>query len=199
GAGLEMAMTDNLSARLEYQWFHNVGGSATGGSSINMLSAGIAYRFGSKAAEPIAVAPVTARVQPEKVKAMTMQLSEIASGVMFEYNSATLTPSMVDALQPALKRLQDYPQALLTIQAHTDSRGSQAYNQKLSERRAISVNNYFVSKGIAVSRLTLDAKGETMPVADNSTDAGRVQNRRVTLASPAFSVEQSVAAEGANQ
>ncbi len=199
GAGLEMAMTDNLSARLEYQWFHNVGGSATGGSSINMLSAGVAYSFGAKSAEPVVVAPVAVPVQPEKVEAMTLQLSEVAGGVLFEYNSATLTPAMLDALQPALKRLQDYPQAQLTIQAHTDSRGSLAYNQKLSERRALSVNNYFVSKGIAASRLTLDAKGETLPIADNRTDAGRAQNRRVTLASPAFSVEKSVATEGTNQ
>jgi OOP family OmpA-OmpF porin len=196
GAGLEMAMTDNLSARLEYQWFHNVGGSATGGSSINMLSAGMAYRFGSKSVTP---APVTAPAQPEQVEAMNLQLSEITGKVMFEYSSATLTPAMVEALQPALKRLQDYPQALLTIQAHTDNRGSLAYNQKLSERRAMAVNNYFVSKGIAVSRLTLDAKGETMPIADNRTDAGRAQNRRVTLSSPAFNVEKSVATEGTNK
>ena len=196
GAGLEMAMTDNLSARLEYQWFHNVGGSATGGSSINMLSAGVTYHFGSKAAEPAAMAP---SIEPEKVEAMALQLSEVADMVLFEYNSATLTPAMVDALQPALKRLLDYPQAHLTIHAHTDSRGSSAYNQNLSERRALSVNDYFVSKGVAVSRLTLDAKGETQPVADNHTDAGRAQNRRVVLTSPAFTVEQSVSIGGTNQ
>lgn len=197
GAGLEMAMTDNLSARLEYQWFHNVGGSDTGGSSINMLSAGVTYRFGSRSVAP---ALVTAPAQPEQqVEAMALQLSEITGKLMFEYSSATLTPAMVEALQPALKRLQKYPQALLTIQAHTDSRGSLAYNQALSERRAMSVNNYFVSKGIAVSRLTLDAKGETQPIADNRTDAGRTQNRRVTLTSPAFNVEKTVATEGINK
>lgn len=199
GAGLEMAMTDNLSARLEYQWFHNVGGDATGGSSINMLSGGVTYRFGAKATEAVAMAPVVVPVQPEKVEAMALQLSDVSGMVLFEYNSATLTPAMVDAMQPALKRLQDYPQAQLTIHAHTDSRGSSAYNQKLSERRALSVNDYFVSKGIAVSRLTLDAKGETQPVADNHTDAGRAQNRRVVLTSPAFTVEESVTTQGTNQ
>jgi OOP family OmpA-OmpF porin len=192
GAGLEMAMTDNLSARLEYQWFHNVGGSDTGGSSINMLSAGVAYRFGAKTAEPVvAAAPVAAPAQPEKVEAMTLQLDEVAGGVLFQYNSATLTSAMEEALQPVLKRLLDYPQALLTIQAHTDSRGSLAYNQKLSERRAKSVEKYFLSKGIAPSRLTLDAKGETLPIADNNTDAGRAQNRRVNLTSPAFGINES--------
>lgn len=199
GAGLEMAMTDNLSARLEYQWFQNVGGSSTGGSSINMLSAGLAYHFGSKVAETVVAAPVAAPVQPEKVDAMILQLSEVAGDIRFEYNSSTLTPAMVDALQPALKRLQDYPQALLTIQAHTDSLGSLVYNQRLSERRAQSVASYFKNKGIVASRLILDAKGETQPIADNRTDTGRAQNRRVTLISPAFNVEKSVVTEGTNK
>lgn len=201
GTGLEIAMTDNLSARLEYQWFHNVGGSGTGGSSINLLSAGVAYRFGPKStATVVAVAPVTAPVQPEQIEAMTMQLNEVSGNVLFAYNSATLTPAMVGALQPAVERLQAYPQAQLVIQAHTDNRGSQAYNQVLSERRAASVGHYFINKGIAASRLTLDAKGETQPIADNHTDAGRAQNRRVTLTSPPFSVEKTVrAAEETNK
>lgn len=190
GTGLEIAMTDNLSARLEYQWFHNVGGSGTGGSSINMLSAGVAYRFGPKsAATVVAVAP-----QPEQIEAMTLQLNEVSGNVLFAYNSTTLTPAIVEALQPAFERLQAYPQARLVIQAHTDNRGSQAYNQALSERRAASVSHYFVNKGITASRLTLDAKGETQPIADNHTDAGRAQNRRVTLTSPPFSVEKTASA-----
>ncbi len=188
GAGLDIAITDNLSARLEYQWFNNIGGSATGGSSINMLSGGMSYRFGSKTTEPAAIAPVTPS-QPEKVEVMALQLSELAGMVLFEYNSANLTSVMVDALQPVLKRLHDDPQAQLIIHAHTDSRGSSAYNQKLSERRALSVNNYFVGKGIAVSRMTLDARGETQPVADNHTDAGRAQNRRVALTLSILTVE----------
>lgn len=187
GAGVEMAMSDNLSARLEYQWFHNVGGDSTGGSSINMLSAGLSYRFGSSAPEPVAAVPAPPPVQP--VPAMTLQLDEVSGGVLFAFDSATLAPAMVDALQPALKRLQDYPQALLTIQAHTDSRGSLVYNQALSERRAMSVSNYFVGQGISPSRLMLDAKGETQPVADNRTEEGRAQNRRVMLTSPAFNME----------
>lgn len=138
-------------------------------------------------------------IGPENVEAMVLQLSEVADMVLFEYNSATLTPAMLDSLQPALKRLLEYPQAHLTIHAYTDSHGSLAYNQNLSERRALSVSNYFVSEGVAASQLTLDAKGETQPVADNHTDAGRAQNRRVVLTSPAFTVEQSVSIGGTNQ
>ncbi|WP_421178887.1 OmpA family protein [Aeromonas enteropelogenes] len=198
GAGVEMAMSDNFSARLEYQWFHNVGGDSTGGSSINMLSAGLSYRFGSSTPEPVAAAPVQPPAEP--VAAMTLQLDEVSGGVLFAFDSATLTPAMIAALQPALQRLQDYPQALLNIQAHTDSRGSITYNQALSERRAMSVNNYFVGQGIAPSRLTLDAKGETQPIADNRTEEGRAQNRRVVLTSPAFDVKKSIlVSEGESQ
>jgi OOP family OmpA-OmpF porin len=184
GSGLEMSITDSLSARLEYQWFHNVGGSSTGGSSINMLSAGISYRFGTNSTAPV-IAP---SVQSEDTSRQSekIELSETVGGAYFEYNSATLTPTIMETLQPILQRMRDDPQALLTIQTHTDSIGSKAYNQKLSERRAISVNDYFVSNGVAASRLTLDAKGETMPIADNSTDAGRAQNRRAVLTSQLF-------------
>lgn len=204
GAGFAIAITDNISARLEYQWFHNVGGSNTGGSSINLLSAGINYRFGFKNVEPnlatnIVAKPHAAPVQPEKIDAMTLQLSDIAGEVLFASNSAIFTPVMVNAVQQPLKRLLDYPEAKVIIQAHTDNRGSQAYNQQLSERRAQSVASYFESKGIAASRLIIDAKGETQPIADNLTDAGRAQNRRVTLTSPAFTVEPPVATEGINQ
>ncbi|WP_421174088.1 OmpA family protein [Aeromonas enteropelogenes] len=191
GAGVEMAMSDNLSARLEYQWFHNVGGDSTGGSSINMLSAGLSYRFGSPTPEPAVAIPVPPTTK--SIEAMAIQLNEVSGGVLFDFDSATLTPAMIDTLQPALKRLQTYPQALLTIHAHTDSRGPLAYNQALSERRAMSVNNYFVGQGIAPSRLTLDAKGETQPIADNRTKEGRAQNRRVVLASPAFITETTSA------
>ena len=187
GAGLETAMTDNLSARLEYQWFHHVGGDSTGGSSLNMLSAGLSYHFGATSPEPISAAPTPQQAIP--IESASQQLNETSVSVLYAYDSEILTPAMIEALQPALKRLQAYPQARLTIQAHTDNRGSMAYNQTLSERRAMLVNNYFVGQGIAPSRLTLDAKGETQPIADNSTAEGRELNRRVVLISPPFTAE----------
>lgn len=190
GGGLEIIMMENISARLEYQWFHNVGGDSTGGSSLNMLSAGLSYHFGSSSPESISAAPVSSPTK--SVEAMSQQLNEVSNGVLFAYDSAKLSPVMIEALQPVLEHLQAYPQALLTIQAHTDSRGSLAYNQLLSERRAMSVNNYLVGQGIESSRLTLDAKGETQPIADNGTAEGRAKNRRVVLTSPAFTIETTV-------
>jgi OmpA-OmpF porin, OOP family len=64
---------------------------------------------------------------------------------------------------------------------HTDSRGTDAYNQKLSERRAQTVKEYMVSQGIPAAKITIAGKGETQPVATNNTDAGRAKNRRVDI------------------
>jgi OOP family OmpA-OmpF porin len=68
-----------------------------------------------------------------------------------------------------------------TVVGHTDSTGSEAYNQRLSERRAQSVASYLEGKGIAVGRLTATGAGESQPIADNGTREGRAQNRRVVL------------------
>ena len=67
------------------------------------------------------------------------------------------------------------------ISGHTDSIGTDAYNQKLSERRAAAVKDYLVSKGIASSKITTIGKGETQPVATNKTKEGRQKNRRVDI------------------
>ena len=67
------------------------------------------------------------------------------------------------------------------VAGHTDSKGKDDYNMKLSQERAEAVRNYLISKGIAAERLTAKGYGETKPVADNATEEGRTQNRRVEL------------------
>ncbi|MGY1495031.1 OmpA family protein [Aeromonas dhakensis] len=193
GAGVEMAMTDNLSARLEYQWFHNVGGESTGGSSINLLSMGVAYRFGAKPVAP-AVPAVAMTVQALQSNGMLhIQLDEFTDGMLFTFDSAALTPAIITALQPVLDKMHKSPWTRLTIEAHTDSLGPTVYNQKLSQRRAAAVADYFEHQGIAASRLTLDARGETQPIADNHTPAGRAKNRRVALHLSSLTAEQGAA------
>ena len=77
--------------------------------------------------------------------------------------------------------LKAYPDAKIEIEGHTDSMGSETYNQALSERRANTVKTYLVSLGIAAGRITTRGFGETQPVADNATAAGRAENRRVII------------------
>jgi outer membrane protein OmpA-like peptidoglycan-associated protein len=75
--------------------------------------------------------------------------------------------------------LNEYPDTDIELQGHTDSRGSEAYNQTLSERRAGAVSSYLASRGINNTRLSTKGFGETMPKYDNDSEEGRAQNRRV--------------------
>lgn len=102
-------------------------------------------------------------------------------GVNFETNSDVLLPSATDVLEDAAQTLRNNPTIVVEVAGHTDSDGSEAYNQSLSERRAIAVRGFFVNAGIAANRLTARGYGESEPVADNATQAGKAQNRRVVL------------------
>jgi len=77
--------------------------------------------------------------------------------------------------------LIEYPQTTILVEDHTDSKGSQEYNQNLSERRAKSVKRLFVERGVAPHRITILGHGESRPVATNATPEGRRMNRRVEI------------------
>ena len=102
-------------------------------------------------------------------------------GVHFGFNEATLTAEAKAILNKAVGLLDKQQKVVVEVAGHTDSVGSEEYNQKLSERRAIAVKAYLESKGITATRLTARGYGETQPVASNDTDAGRALNRRVEL------------------
>lgn len=101
--------------------------------------------------------------------------------VMFAYDSADLTPGAQQQLRTLMGKLNDPSVASIKVIGHTDSRGSDAYNQGLSERRASSVAEYLISQGLAPQKITSQGRGEQEPIASNETDAGRAQNRRVEL------------------
>ena len=105
----------------------------------------------------------------------------VLRGVNFDFNSAHLTPAAEHELDTTVALLQQHGGQSAEVHGHTDSRGSPAYNLKLSERRAQAVVDYLVTHGIAASRLSAKGFGETQPVASNDTEAGRAENRRVTL------------------
>ena len=103
------------------------------------------------------------------------------SGVLFELDRANLTPGAVRSLAPLVTFLRDNPDRTIAIEGHTDSLGSDAYNQELSQRRAEAVRDFLVQNGIAGDRITARGMGESYPVASNGTEAGRQQNRRVEI------------------
>ncbi len=102
-------------------------------------------------------------------------------GVEFELNSATLTPASSSVLNGAATTLNRYMDITVEAAGHTDSSGKATYNMSLSQRRAESVRDYIIGKGIDASRITARGYGETSPIANNDTPEGRQSNRRVAL------------------
>ena len=118
---------------------------------------------------------------PEMKVEDVKKITQIASKIFFETNSDKLKVASLVQLDELAEILKRYEGANLTIEGHTDSKGEDAYNLDLSQRRTESVKTYLMSKGIMESRLTATGFGETTPIGDNNTSTGRAKNRRVEL------------------
>ncbi len=105
----------------------------------------------------------------------------VLEGVNFDYNKSTLRQEDRNIIDQNAADLKEWGNIDVEISGHTDSVGSDQYNESLSLRRAESVRAYLISKGISTDRLTVKGYGESQPIADNGTDEGRFQNRRVEL------------------
>jgi len=101
--------------------------------------------------------------------------------ITFATNSSDLSPAFFDVLTSVSKVMKEFNKTVVEVAGHTDSTGSDAYNQSLSERRAASVAQYLQSQGINSQRMITVGMGETRPVADNTTESGRQANRRVEI------------------
>ena len=167
-------------------------GQAIGGDTEStLLGAGIGAVVGGLAGGSIgrymekneqALRQAVAGVEGASVarQAETVALT-FRSDVLFDTDSATLKAGAYDELTRVSRVLQQYPQTNVRIAGHTDSTGSETYNQQLSERRAQAVMNALISYGVSANRMTTIGYGESQPVADNSTQAGRQLNRRVEI------------------
>ncbi|MCW8195975.1 OmpA family protein [Proteobacteria bacterium 005FR1] len=101
--------------------------------------------------------------------------------ITFPSDGASIKPSFYSVLDSVTEVLKEYDRTIIVASGHTDSTGSDSYNQLLSEKRARSVNDYFLNRGILPDRLESVGFGESQPVASNETPQGREQNRRVEL------------------
>ena len=101
--------------------------------------------------------------------------------VTFATDSSDLSPAFFDVLNSVGKVLAKYDQTIVEVAGHTDSTGSESYNQSLSEQRAASVANYLKGQGVSEQRVMAIGMGELRPIADNSTSDGRQANRRVEI------------------
>ncbi len=115
------------------------------------------------------------------------------SDVLFDFNKYTLKPEAREKLAKVSGILLAYPDLKLQVEGYTDNIGSEEYNQKLSEERAGGVKDYLVSQNVADANITSEGFGKSHPVADNSTSAGRAENRRVELvvSGAAIGIQQS--------
>lgn len=134
----------------------------------------VAKAEAAPAAAPAAAAPAApAAPVSEKVT--------FAADAFFDFDKAVLKPEGKAKLDDLTSKLQGMNLEVIIAVGHTDSVGTDAYNQKLSVRRAEAVKAYLVSKGIEANRVYTEGKGEKQPVADNKTAAGRAKNRRVEI------------------
>ena len=106
---------------------------------------------------------------------------DIPGSVLFSTDSAAISPAFEQTLDKIAVTLNEHPTTTVNVVGHTDSEGSEAYNQSLSLKRATSVASYLQSRGVTAARVIASGMGESMPVADNATEAGRAQNRRVEM------------------
>lgn len=149
------------------------------GGAIGVALCGLAghYLFDPEPeAPPPPPPPPPAEVPPPPVKKRI-----ILRGVNFDFDKADIRPDSRPVLDEAIATLKENPDIRIAVQGYTDSKGTDEYNLKLSDRRANAVYRYLVAGGIAPDRMTVEGFGEAKPVADNSTESGRAENRRVEL------------------
>ena len=137
-----------------------------------------------KPAAPVAAAPAAAPAPapaPAPVAAPVSEKVTFAADALFDFDKAVLKADGKAKIDDLVSKLQGINLEVIIAVGHTDSVGSDAYNQKLSIRRAEAVKAYLVSKGIETNRVYTEGKGEKQPVAGNKTSADRAKNRRVEI------------------
>ena len=133
-------------------------------------------------ASPAAPATPAAPAAPAKPAPSSVRQSVvIQADALFDFDKSVLRPDGKKSIDEALGKISGVDVEMVIATGHTDSIGTDQYNQRLSERRAQAVKDYLVSKGIPASKVTTIGKGESQPVATNKTKEGRQKNRRVDI------------------
>jgi OOP family OmpA-OmpF porin len=208
--GLQGQLAEHFSVRAQAMWRNDNDGTSMaprGHFQDFFYSIGLSYDFGGVEAAPPAPAQAAAPPPPpanpdldgdgvpnERDKCPNTRPGAVVDldgceveavisldGVYFDFDKATLRPEGIAVLNEAAALLKTNDRVVVEVAGHTDSVGSEQYNQGLSERRANTVRDYLVGQGITATRLTARGYGEVQPVATNDTDEGRQLNRRVEL------------------
>lgn len=154
---------------------------AVPGCDVPLCVAPETLQGGKCVAPAMAPAAAPAAPAPAPAPAPVSEKVSFAADAFFDFDKSVLKPEGKAKLDDLTSKIKDMNLEVAIAVGHTDSVGTDAYNQKLSIRRAEAVKAYMVSKGIEVNRVYTEGKGEKQPVADNKTAAGRAQNRRVEI------------------
>lgn len=180
GGGLNIRVSDDflVGAFARYNWVdEDVQNEDGERGRIQFLTIGVGLTY-----NPAPSIPAVAQIPPSRAAATPpMQRKIVLRGVNFDFDRATIRSDARPVLDEAVATLQREGTISIVAEGHTDSRGTDAYNENLSLRRANAVRDYLVKGGISPSRISVEGYGESRPVATNDTDDGRAQNRRVEL------------------
>ncbi|MDP2243000.1 OmpA family protein [Pseudomonas sp.] len=177
GGGAKYFITENLYARAGVEAQYNI----DQGDTEWAPSIGLGMNFGGST-QPVQVAEAAPEPMPEPVVVAEepAQVVRVELDVKFDFDKAQVKEESYGDIKNLADFMNQYPQTSTTVEGHTDSVGTDTYNQQLSEKRASAVREVLVNQyGVEGQRVNAAGYGETQPVADNATESGRAINRRV--------------------
>lgn len=176
GAGAGAVAGGLLGAIIGHQSGHKEGGAVIGAAAGAGIGGLIGYRMEQQAKKLETVRGMENVNYNEDTKEIDATMN-----ILFDFDKAEIRPGEKSKLDELARVFSEYPENIVIVEGHTDSKGSAAYNKRLSELRAARVAEYLRSQNIDISSLTARGYGESQPVASNETAEGREQNRRVDL------------------
>lgn len=177
GLGLSYQISKQWQARLEYQYFANIGSAEIGGANAHLSSLGISYQFKHEK-----------RILSKPAPLEIVYLETIQSRILFDFAQTDLL--LEHDLDIAITRLTTYKKATVVLTGYTDNTGKETFNLQLSKQRVQSIKKTLLDRGVQASQITEVYKGESDPIIGNDSREHRHLNRRVDILLPALNSNQ---------